>query len=785
MNRKERRAAQKTAGPSLTPMAATLASAFRAHQAGHRSDAERLYRDVLAVEPRNAAALHLLGALMHQAGRSDEAISLMRQAIAIEPPNPDYQYNLGSVLNATGRMTEAIEHLSKAIALKPRYAEAHFELGNALAREGQFDAAEKSLRRTLELQPDNPNALNNLGLVLQHLGRLDEAVAIWERTVRSRPLAVLHLNIGIARKRQERLAEAEASLRQALALQPDYADASHRLAQVLLLQGRGDEALALANAALDGGETLERRATFVQSLLAATSFRPDATLRERLRRALAEAWWQPNALSRVAADVLKAHPVFGPAIQRVAAQWASASASRQTPVISDAEIASAAGEPLLHAFLEATPNFDVAMERFLTALRANLLDRVTSGSGVADGLLAFYAALAKQCFINEYVFSEFESETARIQQLTATLTPALAAVTPISPADILAFATYRPLHSLEHADRLLQQDWPEPVAAILRQQVREPSREQSLRASMPVLTAIDDATSAAVRDLYEQNPYPRWIATPQGTPLTIDELMEERFPPADRPAPVPVSAPDILIAGCGTGLQAIIAAQTYRDARILAVDMSLTSLAYARRKAEEAGLSNIEFAQADILNLGSLNRAFDIVEAIGVLHHLDDPYHGWSILLSLLRPGGLMKVGLYSELARQPVIAARDFAERGGYQADPEGIRRCRQDILRLPADRLATAVTTLPDFYTTSMFRDLVMHVAEHRTTLPAIRQFLDARGLNFVGFETEDHTRREFARRFPEPEARKNLDTWHAFEQDNPGAFIGMYNFWVQKPN
>jgi SAM-dependent methyltransferase len=267
-------------------------------------------------------------------------------------------------------------------------------------------------------------------------------------------------------------------------------------------------------------------------------------------------------------------------------------------------------------------------------------------------------------------------------------------------------------------------------------------------------------------------------------PLTIDELMQERFPAADQPTPMPTSSPDILIAGCGTGLQAILAAQTYRDANILAVDISATSLAYAQRKAEEAGISNVEFAQADILKLGSLTRTFDVIESVGVLHHLGDPYLGWSTLLKLLRPGGLMKVGLYSEIARAFIVAAQDFAKRGGYQPDPEGIRRCRQDILRLAADNAAAAAANLPDFFTASMFRDLVMHVAEHRMTLPAIRQFLDANNLNFIGFDTDDRIRREFVRRFPEPEARKDLTAWHAFEQDNPETFIAMYNFWIQKP-
>src|SRR6187399_1310685 len=128
MNRKERRSAQKRGGPTPSPMTQTLATAFRAHQAGHRAEAERSYRDVLAVEPRNATALHLLGALLHQGGRTDEAISLIRQAIAIEPRNPDYHYNLGTILLSAGRAAEAVEQLKKAVALKPNYTEAQFEL---------------------------------------------------------------------------------------------------------------------------------------------------------------------------------------------------------------------------------------------------------------------------------------------------------------------------------------------------------------------------------------------------------------------------------------------------------------------------------------------------------------------------------------------------------------------------------------------------------------------------------------------------------------------------------
>ena len=67
----------------------------------------------------------------------------------------------------------------------------------------------------------------------------------------------------------------------------------------------------------------------------------------------------------------------------------------------------------------------------------------------------------------------------------------------------------------------------------------------------------------------------------------------------------------------------------------------------------------IDFAQADIIKLGSIGRTFDVIEPSGVLHHLADPFAGWRVLVSLLRPGGVMVLGLYSEAARGNVMAAR------------------------------------------------------------------------------------------------------------------------------
>jgi SAM-dependent methyltransferase len=341
---------------------------------------------------------------------------------------------------------------------------------------------------------------------------------------------------------------------------------------------------------------------------------------------------------------------------------------------------------------------------------------------------------------------------------------------------------YRSLHSLENATRLLQRDWPVPVAEVLQQQIVEPMEEAALRESTPKLTVID-GISNAVREHYEQNPYPRWArAVSTFVPLAIEDVLRRRLPPGDVPALSRMPSLDVLIAGCGTGLQAVIAAQNYLDARILAIDLSATSLAYARRQAARLKLNNVEFALADIMGLQAIDRRFDLIEAGGVLHHLADPYAGWQILNSLLRPAGLMRVALYSDIARRGIVAAREFAAAGNYQPDLEGIRLCRQAILRMPADAKAHDVLESVDFYSTSGFRDLVLHQQERRMSLPDIEAFLCANGLAFLGFETSDAVRRAFAQRFPEPAARKDLAAWHQFETENPDTFVAMYVFWVR---
>ena len=167
------------------------------------------------------------------------------------------------------------------------------------------------------------------------------------------------------------------------------------------------------------------------------------------------------------------------------------------------------------------------------------------------------------------------------------------------------------------------------------------------------------------------------------------------------------------------------------------------------------------------------------IEAVGVLHHLAYLAAGWRVLLSLLRPGGSMRVGLYSELARRAIIAGRALIAQRGYPPTLEGIRACRQEIFRIK-DGIERGLITLQDFYSTSGCRDLLFNVSSTVTPSPQMKVFLAEHRLQFLG----SHCRPRPLQ--PSGSAIRMLlcsliSTRQEFEAANPDTFLGMYIFRV----
>ncbi len=623
-------------------------------------------------------------------------------------------------------------------------------------------------------------------------------------TPREPTLAAL-FGAAVAHHQRGALAEAERGYRHILTLFPDHAETHGRLAAVLLTHGKTADAIAhLERAGALRPNLFEVQANLGQAYLAAGQFMPalealsralalrdtpplralfaqcvkqvrftperSGRFRDLARRALSEGWAPPRELTGACVGLIKLSPVVNDAIARANAAWPARLAAAD--LLGATGFAELTGDLLLRALLESDPIPDVGLERLLTNLRHATLMDGAADDALGDGRLPFYAALARQCFINEFVFSLTDSEAEAAQRLRASLEHALASGALCPASWPIIVGTYFPLHDVANAHALLERPWPPPIAALLDQQIRQPAQERQIAASMPALTGVDDAVSRAVRQQYEESPYPRWVAAgpPIAPAAALDPRMAQRF--------------DALIAGCGTGMSTIEFARQAPGARILAIDLSIASLSYAKCMAQKFGLAGIEFAQADIMALGDIGRSFDVIDCSGVLHHMADPWAGWRVLLSLLRPGGLMQVALYSELARRNVVAARALIAARGYRPVVEDIRRCREEVMAGDADPLLQSLTKSSDFFTMSECRDLLFHVQEHRVTLPQIKAFLTESRMQFAGFHLDAATWRNFAARFPDPAAATDLDRWHAFETEAPTTFAAMYQFRIRKP-
>lgn len=164
-----------------------FAQAVQHHQADRLNDAERIYRQILAIDPLHADSLHLSGMVAFQTRRPELAFELITRAISINARSAPYHSNLGLVLRELKRPDEAAACFRRALDIKPDNPEAHNSLGLALQDRGGLDEAIASYRRALDFRPDYPQAHNNLGFALKAVGRFDEAFAALEKACHGGP----------------------------------------------------------------------------------------------------------------------------------------------------------------------------------------------------------------------------------------------------------------------------------------------------------------------------------------------------------------------------------------------------------------------------------------------------------------------------------------------------------------------------------------------------------------------------------------------------------------------
>jgi tetratricopeptide (TPR) repeat protein len=695
--------------------------------------------DLLETYPSSAILNITLGRCYFELGRIDLAISSYAKATEYWPQSEFSYAMLGQIYSSQGDTEQAIKNLNKVVELRPDYHRPHSLLGMELTQNGDFGAAIESFGRALKLKPDCAEAYYNMGIALQGQGKLGESIEAYNQVLAIKPdCAEAYYNMGIALQGQGKLGESIEAYSQALTIRPQFDEAYYNIGNVLT-----EVVFKKSNPGLQKTITV---------LLDKKSY------------------VRPSDISEAAISLLKFEPKLKKYLQILSADEVKPSPQELAADLSELN--------LLLKLMSVCPLPDLELEKLFTDLRASLLLSISDLTGSPEEL-KFQSALALQCFTNEYIYIQSKNEEKAIALLEGSVKQALSNEDQPSPQSILCLASYTPLNQYEWSSSLLVTN---EIQEVLTRQITEPNQEANFKTILPVLEKITNKVSSKVRKQYEASPYPRWVDLGLCLkPTAISKVVDKRKIKLFDNKINDVEAPNILIAGCGTGQHSIGTGTRFKGSKVLAIDLSLSSLGYAKRKTEELGIQNIDYMQADILDLGKLGRQFDIVESVGVLHHMDDPFAGWRVLTDCLKSGGLMRIGLYSKLARQLIVQIRKEISNAGIGLSNEAIKSFRTMMIN-SNQKHHKAILNSPDFYSLSELKDLLFHVQEHRFTIPRIKEYLSESGLKFCGFESEKIVS-HFKLINAGADDPFDLDKWQAYEEVNPSTFSEMYQFWCQK--
>ena len=406
------------------------------------------------------------------------------------------------------------------------------------------------------------------------------------------------------------------------------------------------------------------------------------------------------------------------------------------------------------------PHYPV--EKLLILGRREVLERAAAGQNI-QAFQPFLAALACQLLLNDGLYFTTKEEQAVLSTLN------------LDGEDVNTLLLQLCYAPFEQTMTLWQQHKDTLENAKLHQLSEDLAFYQEV-ASANELGEINDETSKTVQSFYMQNPYPKWKSL-VFEPVPLERLFEMN-------GLKPHAKIKALIAGCGTGKQAVEMALANPTAQITAIDLSPTSLAYAKLMAKNYDVSNINFKLLDILDVASLNIKFDYIMSTGVIHHMSSPQDGLNALSGVLTPEGLMLLGFYSATARTDLVTYQQemMATLAGDETlNPTTLSRWRSQLS--PGD-IQRKWFNSHDFFNLNGLMDALFHPQQSEYTLMEMQDLLDIAGLTFAQMAVSSKCKtlyKQALEDFPVMGGDEQLSKWHIFELSNPHFFDGMYNFFA----
>jgi len=467
-----------------------------------------------------------------------------------------------------------------------------------------------------------------------------------------------------------------------------------------------------------------------------------------------------------------------------------------TNVLYEEDFISSFLSPIFTDAIETSLVTNIPAELLFTSIRKLLLLECYQNLDKLNetDLLTLLISISHQCFLNEYIWFVGSDEKEIIEKLKNRILEN----GKISPLEICILSSYKSLYHYKDLNQIiLNQEFDHEIEAIITTQIKNFEIENKLKKRIEKLSQIKDQVSIKVRDQYEEHPYPRWpdnfVNTRknqfQGEGAIYNSLYEDIILKSILPNKIKFTKKieNILIAGCGTGFHPISIALINQDLKVDAIDLSLASIAYGKRIADKNNIKNINWIHGDILEISNIDKEYDLIESAGVLHHMKNPKKGFDILTEKLIAGGIFKLSLYARSFRKLLKPTKNMIDEIKKTQSTDDIRLIRREIINSNSPDIRHCAS-LFDFYTTSEFRDLLMHVQEHDFNIEEIKKLFSDK-FKFCGFTFPDSTnnpiRNNYKNLFPDDKTMTNLDNWSQVEDMDHDIFRSMYQIWLKKNN